>query len=276
MAIENNPLKQYFRRPSVYIKLPSGGKYYPAGMIDMPENGEIPIYPMTAIDEITTKTPDALYNGSAMAELMKSCVPNIKDPWAINSMDIDAILIGIRAAGGGNDMEIESTCPKCTDIGKYGLNLINMLSQMRPGNYDKELEVNDLKIKFRPLTYKEMNEASIGQLEIQRVFIMLDQEPDEEVRKQRGQDALKRVTTLTIEILTGAIQYIETPTVRVDTKEFIKDFLNNCDKNVYVTIRDYNADLKSETEIKPLKIKCVHCNHDYEQPFTLNTSDFFA
>jgi hypothetical protein len=173
-------------------------------------------------------------------------------------------------------MEIESTCPKCTDIGKYGLNLINMLSQMRPGNYDKELEISDLKVKFRPLTYKEMNDASLGQLEIQRVFMMLDQEPDEEVRKQRGQDALKRVTTLTINILTGAIEYIETPTIRVDTKEYIMDFLNNCDKNIYVTIRDYNADLKSETEIKPLKIKCVHCTHEYEQPFTLNTSDFFG
>jgi len=276
MALDNNPLKQYFRRPSVYIKLPSGGKYYPAGMIDMPENGEIPIYPMTAIDEITTKTPDALYNGTAMAELMKSCVPNIKDPWAINSMDIDAILIGIRAAGGGSDMDIESSCPNCNDIGKYGLNLINMLSQMKPGNYDKELELNDLKIKFRPLTYKEMNEASIGQLEIQRIFYLLDQEQDEEVRKKRGQDALVQVTTLTIKLLTSAIQYIETPTVRVDTKDFIQDFLNNCDKNIYVSIRDYNADLKSETEIKPLKIKCVHCSHEYEQPFTLNTSDFFA
>ena len=276
MALDNNPLKQYFRRPAVYVKLPSGGKYYPQGVIDMPTNGEIPIFPMTAIDEITTKTPDALYNGTAMAELMKSCVPNIKDPWAINSMDLDAILIGIRAAGGGNDMDIESECPSCHEIGKYGLNLITMLSQMRPGNYDNELEVNDLKIKFRPLSYKEMNEASIGQIEIQRVFIMLENEPDEEIRKTRSQEALKRVTQLTIKLLTGAIEYIETPTSRVDNKDFILDFLNNCDKNMYVTIRDFNADLKSQTEIKPLKIKCVNCGHDYEQPFTLNTSDFFV
>jgi hypothetical protein len=207
---------------------------------------------------------------------MKSCVPNIKDPWAINSMDLDAILIGIRAAGGGNDMEIESECPACRDIGKYGINLINMLSQMRPGNYDTELEINDLKIKFRPLSYKEMNEASIGQIEIQRVFIMLENEPDEEIRKNRGQEALKRVTQLTIKLLTGAIEYIETPTARVDNKEFILDFLNNCDKNMYVELRDHNANLKSQTEIKPLRIKCVHCANEYEQPFTLNTSDFFA
>jgi len=276
MAFDNNPLKQYFRRPAVYIRLPSGGKYYPAGVLEMPDNGEIPIYPMTAIDEITTKTPDALYNGTAMAELIKSCVPCIKDPWAVNSMDLDALLIGIRAAGGGNDMEIESTCPACNDYGKYGINLVAMLSQMKPGDYGSEFKINDLSIKFRPLNYKEMNEASIGQLEIQRTFIMLEQEENEEVRKEKSKDALKRVTALTIKLLTGAIEYIQTPTVRVDDKAFIQDFLNNCDKNMYVAIRDFNASLKSETEIKPLKISCVHCKHEYDQPFTLNTSDFFG
>lgn len=276
MALENNPLKQYFRRPAVFIKLPSGGKYYPPGVLDIPVNGELPVYPMTAIDEITTKTPDALYNGSAMAELIKSCIPNIKDPWAINSMDLDAILIGIRAAAGGNDLEIESTCPSCNDYGKYGINLINMLAQMLPGDYETEFKVNDLSIKFRPLNYKEMNEASIGQFEIQRAFVMLEQEQDEEVRKEKGQEALRRVTQLTIKLLTGAIEFIQTPTVRVTEKEYITDFLNNCDKNMYVAIRDYNADLKSNSEIKPLKIKCVHCNHQYDQPFTLNTSDFFG
>lgn len=276
MAIDNNPLKQYFRRPAVFVKLPSQGKYYTKNVLELPANEELPIYPMTAIDEITTKTPDALYNGSAMADLIKSCVPSIKDPWAINSMDIDAILIGIRAAAGGSEMEIESGCPACETVGKYGLNLIAMLSQMKPGDYDTELEVNDLKIKFRPLTYKEMNEASIGQIEIQRVFFMLEQEQDEEIRKQKSQETLKRVTELTIKLLTGAIEYIETPTTRVDDKNYIMDFLRNCDKNLYVTLRDYNGELKSQTEIKPLKIKCVNCSNEYDQPFTLNSSDFFG
>ena len=76
-----NPLKQYFRRPAIYLRLPSEGKFYSQGAIDLPENKEIPIYPMTAIDEITTKTPDMLFNGTAVIEIIKSCVPNIKNPW---------------------------------------------------------------------------------------------------------------------------------------------------------------------------------------------------
>jgi hypothetical protein len=275
MALDNNPLKQYFRRPAVYIKLPSGGSYYPPGVVNIPETGELPVYPMTAIDEITTKTPDALFNGAAMCELIKSCVPDIKDPWKINSIDLDAILIGIRAAGGGNEMEIESTCTKCGEISNYGINLTGMLTSLTPGNYQEELQINDLSIKFRPLTYKQMNDAALGQFEVQRLFIQIENEPDVDERTRKSKEALESVTNLTMELLTEAIEYIQTPAVQVTEKEYIFDFLRNCDKKMYVSIRDYNAELKSQTEIKPLKMKCIHCLHQYEQPFTLNTSDFF-
>lgn len=275
MALDNNPLKQYFRRPSVYIKLPSGGSYYPPGVVNIPESGELPVYPMTAIDEITTKTPDALFNGTAMCELIKSCVPDIKNPWLINSIDLDAILIGIRAAGGGNDMEIESKCTGCEEISTYGVNLTGLLSSLTAGNYHQELQVNDLLIKFRPLTYKQMNDAALGQFEVQRLFIQIENEMDNDERTKKSKQALESVTNLTMELLTEAIEYIQTPAVQVTEKEYIFDFLRNCDKKMYVTIRDYNADLKSQTEIKPLRMKCIHCQHEYEQPFTLNTSDFF-
>ena len=126
--IENNPLKQYFRRPSIYIKLPSGYKNYPAGVIDIPESGELPVYPMTAIDEITVKTPDALFNGSAIVDIINSCIPNIKDPWKLSSVDVDAVLIAIKSAADGNDMELETTCPACDESSTYGVNLTSYSS----------------------------------------------------------------------------------------------------------------------------------------------------
>lgn len=274
--IQHNPLQQYFRRPAIYLKLPSGGQLYEQGVVDMPETGELPVFPMTAIDEITSKTPDALFNGQAMAEIITSCIPAIKKPWEINSIDFDAILIAIKSASGGNDMEINSTCPKCEESSDYGVSLVSLLSQLQAGDYNKELEVGELFIRFRPLTYKEMNEASLGQLEAQRMFIRLDNETDENLKAKTMQEALKLVTDITMKILSQTIVYIKTPTVYVDESQYILDFLKNCDKNTYVAIRDYNAKLKEQTEIKPLKIKCVACSHDYEQQFTLNTSDFFG
>jgi len=275
MSLPNNPLKQYFRRPSIYLKLPSGGVGYPLGSLNRTENGELPVYPMTAIDEITSKTPDALFNGSAVVEIIKSCVPDITDPWSIPSTDLDAILIAIRSAAQGNEMEIESECPNCKEISNYGINLIGILQTMKPGDYTKELQISDLFIKFRPLTYREMNQAAMAQFEIQKIFSSMDDLSEEE-RTKKTQDAIVKITEITMAVLAQTIEYVKTPNITVTETEFILDFLKNCDKNSYIELRDYHSKLKDSTQIKPQKIKCVHCQHDYEQSIVINVTDFFG
>jgi hypothetical protein len=275
MSLANNPLKQYFRRPSIYLKLPSGGVGYPPGALNKTETGELPIYPMTAIDEITSKTPDALFNGNAIVEIIKSCVPDIKDPWSIPSTDLDAILIAIRSAAQGNEMEIESECTSCKEVASYAINLISMLQTMKPGNYTEELLVGDLFIKFRPLMYREMNQAAMAQFEIQKMFSTMDELPEEE-RTKKTQDAIVKITEVTMAVLAQTIEYVKTPNLSVSETNYILDFLQNCDKNVYVEIRDHHAKLKDSAQVKPQKIKCVHCQHEYEQSIVINVTDFFG
>ena len=275
MSLPNNPLKQYFRRPSIYLKLPSGGIGYPPGALNRTENGELPVYPMTAIDEITSKTPDALFNGSAVVEIIKSCVPDITDPWAIPSTDLDAILIAIRSAAQGNEMEIESECPSCKEVANYGINLIGILQTMKPGDYTKELQISDLFIKFRPLTYREMNQAALAQFEIQKMFNSMDDLTEEE-RTKKTQDVIIKITEITMAVLAQTIEYVKTPNITVSETEFILDFLKNCDKNSYIELRDYHSKLKDSTQIKPQKIKCIHCQHEYEQSIVINVTDFFG
>lgn len=272
----NNPLRQYFRRPAVYLKLPSGGKYYDSGVLDMPESGELPVYPMTAIDDITARTPDALFNGSAMAEIIKSCVPNIKEPWKINNIDLDAIFIAIRSASGESTIEIETTCPNCQEQSNYGIDLLNILTQLKSADYNKPLSIDDLLIKFRPLTYKQLNQASLGQFEVQRSFLSINELTDENEKSKQMREVLTRITELTMEILAEAIESVQTPTINVNEKEFILDFLKNCDKDVYIQVRDYNSSLRETTQIKPIHLKCTHCQHEYDHTLTLNMSDFFG
>ena len=79
-----------------------------------------------------------------------------------------------------------------------------------------------------------------------------------------------------MELIASSMEYIKTDTLVVEEQEFILDFLKNCDRNIYNTVRDHHAKLKDATELKPLEIKCPSCQHDYEQAFTLNPADFFA
>ena len=275
--MSNNPLSDYFRQPSIYLKLPSNGNFYPENTLDMPPNGELPIYPMTAIDEISYRTPDALYNGTAVMNVIKSCVPNILDPWVIPAVDFDAILASIRIASYGHSMEIDTTCPKCEETASYSLDLRTVLDQLKSPDYSKSVDIGDLKVFFKPLSYKQINENSVVQFEEQKLASVLeDMEMDEEEKLQRLSTAFANMTELTVKALAQNINYIQTPEGIVQEEEYINDFLHNCDRDIYNRIRDYVIGMKDDNELKPLQIKCQECEHEYEQPFTLDMSNFFG
>jgi hypothetical protein len=274
--MNTNPLKQYFRRPEIYLKLPSGGNFYPAGSIDLPENKELPIYPMTAIDEITSKTPDALFNGTAVVEIIKSCVPNIKDPWSIPSIDLDPILVAIRAASNGNLLEIESTCPSCTEQASYNINLVGLLSRIEVGNYDDPIIINELTFKFKPFTYQKVNNINMVQFEIEQSINKLENIEDPAERQTESGITMQKLNNLSIELISESLEYISTPTAMVNEKEYILDFLQNCDRKTFEQLRVTAVKLRESSQLKPLDVKCIHCTHDYTQKLTLNVSDFFG
>jgi hypothetical protein len=277
--MDNNPLKQYFRRPAVYIKLPSNGKGYCPDSIDMPENGELPVYPMTAIDEITGRTPDGLYNGSAVVDIIKSCIPNIKNPWEVNATDLDTLLLAIKSASGDGTLEVNSTCQntKCGNEATFSLQIAGLMSTLSSGNYDDLLSIYDLHIKFKPIKFKHVNDAAVAQFEITKAFSQInDPSVTQDDRIKIGQDSIKRITDITMEIVTKSIEYVTTPETVVTNEQYILDFLKNCDKKTYAKIRDYSTDLKTKSEIQPLKIKCANCGHEYDQTIAINPSDFFG
>ena len=271
----DNPLRQFFRRPALYLKLPSGGKGYIDGAIDFPDNGELAIYPMTAIDEITSRTPDALYNGVAIVEIIKSCVPAIKDPWQVLNIDLDPILVAIRIATNGQAMEIDSPCPSCEETSKFDINLSALLSGFSSGDYNTPVKINDLIIKFRPLKYKEVNKVGENQFEIQKQLMEIEAIIDPIEKTNGTNKIIELLNALTSELLVDAIEYIKTPSDTVFDKDFIKEYLNNCDKNTYNILRDKNVDLRKDNEIKPLEVKCLHCGHEHLQPFNINITNFF-
>lgn len=274
--MQQNPLQQYFRRPSVYLKLPSGGSGYPEGVLDLPENGEIPIYPMTAIDEITARTPDALFNGTAVVEIIKSCAPNIKDPWLVSNVDLDPILVAIKTATHGGTMDLSSDCPECEETSSYTVNLSGVLSSFSPGDYETAMSLGDnIKIKFKPLPFKLINETSVKQFQFQKEIQGLMSMTDDDNRNAKSKQILVELNKLSIQMIAESIEYIKVPTATVMDKTYIIEFLSNIDVAAFELIKKHSIMLKQSTESKPLQLKCVSCQHEYEQMFSINVSDFF-
>ena len=273
----SNPLSQYFRQPSIYIKLPSQGQNYPAGTLIMPANGELPVYPMTAIDEITYRTPDALFNGQATVNVIQSCVPNIRDAWAVPSIDLDTILIAIRIASYGHDMEFATTCPACNDTTERSIDLRTMLDALRAPDYTAHVSHGDLEIYFRPLNYKNLNDNSALQYEQQKLLQVIPDSTISEADKMTAlTQAFKSLTEITIRSLAISITAIKTPQALVSEPAHIEEFLKNCERDLFNQIRDHVLRLREQSELQPLKLECTACNHQYQQALTLDMASFFA
>lgn len=275
MNESQNPLAGYFRQPTIYVRLPSDGKYYPNGALEVSENNEYPVLPMTAIDEISYRTPDALYNGQAVVSVIQSCVPNIKNAWVVPACDIDTLLIGIRIATYGHELDLNVKCPECGNAEDRTLDLRQALDQLESPNYDNPIVKGDLSIYLQPMTYKNLNDNNAIQFEEQKIIQMLpDTEINEEDKIARMNEALHRITEMTVRALAQNITIIKTPDANVTEPAYIEDFLNNTDREFFNLIRNTISERKRKSELKPVSIECSECNHTYQQTYTMDMTNF--
>ena len=207
---------------------------------------------------------------------IKSCVPNIKDPWSIPSIDLDPILVAIRAASNGNLLDIESTCPSCNEQASYNINLVGLLGKIEVGNYNEPILLNELSFKFKPFTYQKVNNINMIQFEIEQSINKLQNIEDPDVRQSESAIAMQKLNKLSIELISESLECVSTPTAIVNEKEYILDFLQNCDRKTFELLRSTAVKLREASQIKPLDVTCIHCSHEYTQKLTLNVSDFFG
>lgn len=281
---QNNPLKKYFRQPKIYLRLPSKGKFYPAGSLDMPDNGELPVYPMTAKDELMMKTPDALLNGQATVDVIKSCIPNLKDPWKMPSIDSDAVLIAIRLATYGENLEITTKVPVIGEERAFQVDLRGLLDQLITFDFDQYVSItDDLTVDIRPLSYKEFTDNSMRTFEEQRIFrIVNDETIPEDQKLQAFSNSFKKLTDLTIDLVLNSVVAIDTPEGKVSDKKMIKEFFNNADNTVFDKILKHLQSMKEGYTIKPLTVVSPPEDIErgvpekYEIPITFDQSTFFG
>jgi len=283
-APQGNPLSKYFRQPKIYLKLPSKGKYYPQGSIQMSESGELPVFAMTAKDELLFKTPDALMNGEATVDVIKSCIPAIKNPWMMPSIDSDAVLIAIRLATYGENLDITTKVPGTGEEKDFQIDLRILLDQLINFEYQPYVEISeDIIVELRPTTYKEFTENALKTFEEQKIFRLVNDDsiPDEK-KLQAFANSFKKLTDLTVGLVVNSISAINTPDGPVTNKAYITEFFNNADKDTFDKILKHLEKMKEQTSIKPLKVRATSeeiaagVPEEYDVPITFDQSNFFA
>jgi hypothetical protein len=276
--MDSNPLQKFFRQPAIYVRLPNLGQNWKPGSIQYPASGELPVLPMTAIDEISYRTPDALFNGEAVTGVIQSCIPAVQDAWATPGTDLDVLLVAIRIASYGHSMDIGTTCPSCSEENEFALDLRSIIDNLKAGDFDKPLTQGDLTFYFRPLNYREMTNNSLQQFEQQKTMQMLNQDTGiaESDKITRMNQMMKSLVEVTVKAISQSITEIRTPGAIVTEQKYIEEFVTNCDRIIFNNIRDYVIKLRESSELRPLDISCPSCSHQYLQIFTMDMANFFV
>lgn len=278
-----NPLSNLMRQPKIYVKLPSRGKYWPPDSINISPNGEYPVYSMTAKDELALKTPDALLNGQAVVDIIQSCVPNITNAWNVPSIDIDALLIAIRLATYGETMETTVTVAGVD--GTYGIDLRTLLDQLYESIiWDERIEINEkMVIYVKPLTYKNISKSSAETFETQKIMQLVNNDSiSEEEKIKLFKQSFNKLTLVTLGVVTDSIYKIDTVDGSVTDPEFISEFIENCDREIFNKIKDHLDELVKKNTIKPMRVKATEemvaagAAEEVEVPLVFDASAFFG
>jgi len=282
---QGNPLVKHLRQPKIYIKLPSEGNYWPGKSLEKTETGEYPVYAMTAKDEITFKTPDALLNGQATVDVIQSCMPNIKDAWKMPSIDTDAILIAIRMASFGNSIDMTATVPN-TEIQKdFTLDLQTIFDNYQAQVYEDTFQIPGFKVQIKPVDYKTMTEQSVKAFEQQRIFAIVNNDGiDDKTKLERFQASFKKLTEINLGIVIDsvvAIQPDDSDEAVVNARH-IREFLDGCEASVYNGIENHIKAQKEKFTQAPLESKATEeeiaagAPKTYSVPIQFDQSNFFG
>lgn len=280
MENKSNPLKEYFRKPGIWIALPSKGAYYDGTLSEINDMGEIPVFPMTAKDELILKNADALLNGSAITQLVKSCVPCIADPTVMPAVDLDAVLIAIKRCTYGDKISITAKhdCDTAEET-EFDINLNALIGSIETFDSIPAVDFdNGIKANIRPITVKDILSLNMVQYEQVRAIQIADQKNiDEKAKLDVMQKSYEALTNAGITIVSNSIESVTLPDgASVVDHGLILEWVSDLPRNEYAKLEKSIMTTNNKGIKKEFEISCPQCKKMFTSKLDLNPTTFFA
>lgn len=281
MAKTNNPLSGYFRAPKLYTRLPSGGRFYTDDVVELGESREVAVYALTAKDEAILKNPDALLNGEAVSQIIKSCVPSVKKPRAMMSSDIDTLLVAIQGATYGDDLDVKGKCPTC---GKECSGIASVEGALETMSVLEELytfeTASGLIIEVKPFSYDSTIKAGIANFQSTRSLQSLANIEDEMEQLKAFNSSFVRMASVNFDLTVDSVASIRGTDadgeefVVVDTVQ-IREFLENCETTIG---KEIEKTIEKISKIGVNKLVQLECDEHgtFEQEVGFDPVNFFT
>jgi hypothetical protein len=209
---------------------------------------------MTAKDELMLKVPDAVMSGQAIVDVIQHCIPNIKNAWHMPNIDLDVALIAIRLATYGEKMTTPITFGDDIEM-EYTVDLRNVMDDLlNTVTWDPVVQItDDLTVFVRPMTYKQISESALKTFETQKIIQVVNNDKLEEAEKLKlFKESFSKLTDITLGMVQASIIRIDSSEGSTDNPKFIKEFIENVDKEIFNKIQEHLDRLRELNTIKPV------------------------
>lgn len=263
MAANNNPLSGFFRTPKLYTKIPSLGQFYTEDVVEMPSTGDLAVYPMTAKDEVLMKNPDALLNGEAVAQVIRSCVPAVKKPRDMITNDVEALLVAIQGASRGDEFEVSGECPVCGEKCTAQASVEAALESMSVLEDTFSFKTNQgLEIVLRPFSYDSTVKAGIANFQSTRSLQSVADIKDELQQLKAFNESFVRIAAINFDLVVDSVASISGndpasgEEFTVYDRSQIREFLENCETSIGKAIEEKIASMNNIGVNKKVQLEC--------------------
>jgi len=275
--MNENPLLDYYRQKEIYVKLPTGGKWYKNNP-NLTFDGEIGVKAMSVRDELILTIPDALYNGQAIYQLIESICPDIDDPHEISLPDVDVLLLASRAASFDKKMPVETTCPHCNNTSLHELDLAQILSKVKVVAEESVIEIDGLSIDMRPNSLSSIMANNIKLNQTVKAITSIKANDETEGLPDLYKESLTLASAANIAVIADSIISVTLPDGTVVKElEHICAWLSNSNRKILDLLQSQQAELNNNGLDKQFNFTCGEedCGKNFTSPVEFNPAFFF-
>lgn len=278
MEPSDNPLQKYFRQPGIACRLPSNGKFQDRDNVRFTASGEVSVLPMRAADEMLLKSPDALMSGMAIEKVIRSCVPDVKDPQQLPTPDVDTLLLAIRSATYGSIMSIDAECPHCKTENTFDIDVNSILDTVIP--LDDEYTVrlsDDVVVYLRPFNFKNSTQASlIAFQEARKVQVIDVPENSDEVKQNQLNMSYERINTMNVQMIADCVECVIIPEGTITDAKMISDFVHNIQQKWVALLEQKLKEINLAGINKGHDVICSVCKKEWSTTVEFDPANFFG
>ncbi len=273
VPVDTNPLLMAGRIPGETFQLPSGGLFYNDGeLASSVIQGELHVFPMTALDEIVIKTPDMLFSGEAIKQIFARCIPDVIKPLRLLAKDVDFLLICLRSISFGDNVTVihKHTCKDAKE-NKYDVSINSFISKV------KNLKSASINEEYM-CVLGDKKEVYISPMRYDAVIKMMTViDPDKELTPEDiNKEMVEQLAGLIVKVVIPEQTNGNSERVETHEQEYIKDWVNVLP---LTQIRQLNETIDHITEWgadTAFEKKCSDCNKKITIITPLNPMSFFT